>query len=163
GDDMLDAGCARRGYAHDRRRDQRVFSARNVTTDARHRDQLLAKPYSGLDLGLEFPHAFPLAPRKFSHLPMRVAEILLESFREALIAAHVSVFTPPPASALSAFKGSFRGELGINADAAPTRNHGVGFRKSGRRSRSGRRRAVRSLRAGWTAISARRTWLGARK
>src|SRR5438105_1295475 len=82
---------------------------------------------------------------------------------EAIIAAHVSVFTPPPASALSAFKGSFRGELGINADAAPTRNHGVGFRKSGRRSRSGRRRAVRSLRAGWTAISARRTWLGARK
>jgi hypothetical protein len=78
---MVDARCLSGADAHNRGRDKRILSARNIAANGRHRDQFLAEPNSRFDLHLESAHAIALMPGEAGHIVIGVFEIFLERLR----------------------------------------------------------------------------------
>ena len=78
GDDMLDTGHPRRGDRHDGRGHMRIAPARNIAACRFDRDQLLARPETRRQLGLEFGDRLFLRFGKGGHPVIGKTDIVLQ-------------------------------------------------------------------------------------
>jgi hypothetical protein len=83
GDDLVDAGDLGSGHAHDRRGHVAIPPARHVAARRLHRDQPLAGPEPGRELGLELGQAVELRLREAAHAVMGKLDIVLQLRRDA--------------------------------------------------------------------------------